>query len=176
MVAPAARGHQWFPAITSAGRVLRVAYYDSRVDPAYAPGRFPGNTAAGTSSGPARVVRVSRSTDGGVTWHGRRVSDVADNPDLHTSARAYLRSAFDGDYLAIDAVPGRAFAVWTDTRDVVLGSDHRAGNRVDGFDVHAPCHWVPNDIAAATYTSPRFDDPCLSQGGLDRNIYGAGTR
>jgi hypothetical protein len=32
---------------------------------------------------------------------------------------------------------------------------------------------VPNDIDAASYPSPTIADPCLSQGGLGENIYGA---
>jgi hypothetical protein len=32
---------------------------------------------------------------------------------------------------------------------------------------------VPNDINAPSYSSPTVSDPCLSQGGLDQNIYGA---
>ena len=49
-----------------------------------------------------------------------------------------------------------------------VGDDH------DGFDVYQPCTYVPNDINAASYTSPAVSDPCLSQGGLDQNIYAAG--
>jgi hypothetical protein len=30
---------------------------------------------------------------------------------------------------------------------------------------------MPNDIDAASYSSPTIADPCLSQGGLDQNIY-----
>jgi hypothetical protein len=45
----------------------------------------------------------------------------------------------------------------------------------DGFDVYQPCTYVPNDINAATYSSPTIDDPCLSQGGLDQNIYAGAT-
>jgi hypothetical protein len=30
---------------------------------------------------------------------------------------------------------------------------------------------VPNDINAPSYSSPSINDPCLSQGGLDQNIY-----
>ena len=41
----------------------------------------------------------------------------------------------------------------------------------DGFDVYQPCTYVPNDINAASYSSPLVNDPCLSQGGLDQNIY-----
>ena len=43
----------------------------------------------------------------------------------------------------------------------------------DGFDVYQPCTYVPNDINAPAYSSPRISNPCLSQGGLDQNIYGA---
>jgi hypothetical protein len=32
---------------------------------------------------------------------------------------------------------------------------------------------VPDDINAASYASPAISDPCLSQGGLDQNIYTA---
>jgi hypothetical protein len=44
---------------------------------------------------------------------------------------------------------------------------------MDHFDVFQPCTYVPNDINAAAYSSPLIQDPCLSQGGLDQNIYGA---
>jgi hypothetical protein len=32
---------------------------------------------------------------------------------------------------------------------------------------------VPNDINAPSYSQPLVSDACLSQGGLDENIYGA---
>jgi hypothetical protein len=35
-------------------------------------------------------------------------------------------------------------------------------------------NWVPDDIFAAAYSTPLVSDPCLSQGGLDQNIYGTG--
>jgi hypothetical protein len=44
---------------------------------------------------------------------------------------------------------------------------------MDHFDVFQPCTYVPNDINAAAYSSPLIQDPCLSQGGLDQNIYAA---
>jgi len=42
----------------------------------------------------------------------------------------------------------------------------------DGFDVYMPCSFDPMEIDAKKYTRPSPDDPCLSQGGLDLNIYG----
>ena len=42
---------------------------------------------------------------------------------------------------------------------------------MDGFDGFQTCTWVPNDIDAPSYSSPTIDDPCLSQGGLNQNIY-----
>ena len=68
--------------------------------------------------------------------------------------------------------------MWTDTRDLVPGTDPRetgAGDDADGFDGFQTCTWVPNDINAGSYSSPTIDDPCLSQGGLDENIYVATT-
>ena len=45
----------------------------------------------------------------------------------------------------------------------------------DGFDVFQNgCAYTPNDINAPSYSSPSIADPCLSQGGLDSNIYAAG--
>ena len=55
----------------------------------------------------------------------------------------------------------------TDPRETGASDDN------DGFDVFQPCTYVPNDINAASYSSPAVSDPCLSQGGLDQNIYTA---
>jgi hypothetical protein len=82
-----------------------------------------------------------------------------------------------GDYIFISAVGGVVAGAWTDTRDVVPGADPRetgADDDADGFDVRQPCTYVPNDINAPSYTSPSISDPCLSQGGMDDNIYMAG--
>lgn len=75
----------------------------------------------------------------------------------------------------MSAVPGRTFAVWTDLRDVVSGDDTRPDSADNGFDVFAPCTWIPNTVDAPNtgYASPPGSDACLSQGGLDSNIYGS---
>ncbi len=37
--------------------------------------------------------------------------------------------------------------------------------------MYQPCTYVPNDINAPSYSQPLVSDSCLSQGGLDQNIY-----
>jgi hypothetical protein len=59
---------------------------------------------------------------------------------------------FFGDYLSVSAVPGRAFATWTDTRDLRPGSAR-------GFEVASNC--------------PAEGIACITSGVLDQNIYGA---
>jgi hypothetical protein len=164
------RGHQWFPDIASAGGVTSVVFYDSRSDPAYAPDLPPGVTRNGKNPGPGVHAYVARSRDGGESWRERRLTSVPSSPNYEVWQ--YARAPFFGDYLYISAVPGTTYAGWTDSRDLVPGRDRRRGNDRDGFDVHAPCNWRPKSIDAEAYRSPRLTDPCLSQGGLDLNLYG----
>lgn len=164
-------GDQFQPAITSAGGIITAVFYDSRVDPAYAPLRPVGNTVDGKNSGPALDSYVAQSRDGGLTWSERRVSSRSWNPNWESYL--YARAPFMGDYTYADSIPGKAFVVWTDSRDVVPGTDSRDTGASDGFDVYAPCAWAPGDINQTDYTAPNYHDPCLSEGGLDQNIYGA---
>jgi hypothetical protein len=167
-------GHQWFPDIASANGVLTTVFYDSRADVAYSPDRPPGNTAAGTNSGNGVHTFVARSINGGVNWTETQVSTVGSNFGWETHGAR--RVGFWGDYLYVSAVPGGVNIAWTDSRDLVPGADPREvgpDDDQDNFDVYQPCTYVPNDINAASYSSPTIDDPCLSQGGLDQNIYGA---
>ena len=164
-------GHQWFPDVASAEGVLSVIFYDSRTDPAYAPDRPPGNTAAGLNSGNVVQARVAQSSDGGETWSEQVVSTAGSNFGWKTHGSR--RVGFWGDYLYVSSVPGAVNVVWTDSRDLVPGDDPRDGAMENGFAVFQPCTYVPNDINAPAYTSPTNADPCLNQGGLDQNIYGA---
>jgi hypothetical protein len=167
-------GHQYFPDIASADGVITVVFYDSRVDSAYSPSLPPGDTAAGKSSGGSVDTFVARSTDGGATWSEQMVSTVSSNYNWETHGSR--RDPFWGDYIYVSAVPGAVNVVFTDSRDLVAGSDPRetgVDEDQDGFDVFQPCTYVPNDINAPSYSSPTVSDPCLSQGGLDQNIYGA---
>jgi len=167
-------GHQWFPDVASADGTLTVVFNDSRADPAYSPDHPPGNDADGVNSGDVVHAFVAQSVDGGLTWTEQQVSGAGSNYGWETHGSR--RVGFWGDYNYVSAVPGAVHVTWTDSRDLVPGDDPRetgADDDMDGFDVYQPCTYVPNDIDAPSYSSPTIDDPCLSQGGLDENIYGA---
>jgi hypothetical protein len=111
-----------------------------------------------------------------VSWSETQVSTAGRNFNWETHGSR--RDPFCGDYIYISAVGNTVVAAWTDSRDLVPGSDPRetgADDDEDGFDVFQPCVYVPNDINAASHSSPLISDPCLSQGGLDQNIYAAGA-
>ena len=169
-------GHQWMPDIASDGGVIRVVFYDSRRDPAYSTSLPPGNTAGGANSGDVVDTLVASSANGGATWAETTVSTAGSNFGWETGGSR--RVGFWGDYIYISAVGGTVAETWTDSRDLVPGTDPRetgADDDQDGFDVYQPCTYVPNDINAPSYSSPSIGDSCLSQGGLDQNIYVAGT-
>jgi hypothetical protein len=165
-------GHQFFPDIASSGGALSVVFQDSRADPAYSPDLPPGDTADGVNSGNVVNAFVASSTNGGASWSESQVSGAGTNPNWEV--RNGMRSPFFGDYNYVSAAGDTVGAVWTDTRDLVPGQDPRetgADDDMDGFDGAQTCTWVPNDINAPSYVSPTIADPCLSQGGLDQNIY-----
>jgi hypothetical protein len=167
-------GHQWTPDIASGAGVISVVFYDSRADPAYSPSLPPGDTAGGQNSGDVVNTFVAKSTDGGTGWSETAISTHGSNFNWETHGSR--RDPFWGDYIYISAVGGTVMTVWTDSRDLVPGTDPRetgADDDNDGFDVLQPCTYVPNDINAPSYSSPTISDPCLSQGGLDQNIYTA---
>ncbi len=172
----AARGHQYFPDVASAGGLITVVLYDSRADAAYSPSLPPGDTAGGANSGGAVDTFVATSADGGSSWAETKVTSFSSNYNWETHGSR--RDGFWGDYIYVSAVPGAVNVVWTDSRDLVPGADPRetgAADDQDGFDVLQPCTYVPNDINAAAYSSPAVNDPCLSAGGLDQNVYAART-
>jgi len=165
-------GHQFFPDVASGAGALSVVFQDSRADPAYSPGLPPGDTATGANSGDVVHAFVARSTTGGATWSEARVSGAGSNPNWEV--RGAARSPFFGDYNYVSTAAAAVAAVWTDTRDLLPGTDPRetgAGDDHDGFDGLQSCTWVPNDIDAAAYSTPTIADACLSRGGLDQNIY-----
>jgi hypothetical protein len=164
-------GHQFMPTIASTDGVLAALFYDSRRDPSYGPQRPPGNRATGSNAGPAVDVVLARSGDGGRTWSEARVTPDPMVIGYETSDSA--RVPFIGDYLGLSGWDGRLAFAWTDTRDVVAGTDARPGHEQpgDGFDVLTPCTFVPDSIAAQDYDRPARNDPCLRHGGLDVNVY-----
>ncbi|HEY8115648.1 MAG TPA: sialidase family protein [Actinomycetota bacterium] len=169
---PQEAGHQWFPDVASAGGTISVVFYDSRSDPAYDPDRPPGNTAEGVNSGDVVQAFVARSTDGGVSWTETQVSGAGSNFGWETHGSR--RVGFWGDYLYVSSVPGAVNVAWTDSRNLVPGIDPRDGASDNGFGVFQDnCVYDPNDINAPAYITPTIDDPCLDEGGLDQNIYGA---
>jgi hypothetical protein len=154
--------------------VITAVFLDSRRDPAYAPDRPPGNTAQGTNSGPSVDTYIATSRDGGHTWSERRLSQRPSTPNYETYHEARL--PWYGNRISLSGVPGAGVAAaWTDSRDLVPGNDLRPDSRANGFDVHAPCAWDPKTVTGPPigYRSPPYTDPCLDQGGLDLNIYGA---
>jgi hypothetical protein len=147
-----AAGHQYFPDIATSGGVITVAFYDSRNDPAYSPTLPPGNTASGKSSGGAVDVFVAQSRDGGKTWTERRMSSRSSNFNYLTPGNL----PFWGDYIYVSAAREAVQVAWTDSRDFK--------NRKKGsFAAYRPCE----------SNRPYVNDPCLSQGGSDENIYSA---
>ena len=120
---------------------------------------------------------MARSANGGTSWTETRVSTAGSNPNWEV--RGSMRSPFFGDYNYVSAVGTTALLpVWTDTRDLVPGQrSARDGPNDDGRlrRRSRPAPGCPNDINAAAYSSPTIADPCLSQGGLDQNIYVATT-
>lgn len=164
-------GHQFFPDIASSGGTIAVVFQDSRGDPAYSPALPPGDTAAGTNSGNVVQAILARSADG-VGWTEQQLSAAGSNPNWEVQGS--VRSPFFGDYNYVSAIGSTVRAVWSDSRDLVPGSDPRETGEdddADGFDGFQTCTWVPNDIDALAYSSPTIADPCLSQGALDQNIY-----
>jgi hypothetical protein len=165
-------GHQFFPDVTSAAGTISVVFQDSRSDPAYSPSLPPGNTAAGVNSGNVVHAILAQSGNGGVDWTEQQLSTSGSNPNWEV--RGSMRSPFFGDYNYASAVGATVRAVWSDSRDLIPGSDPREvgeDDDADGFDGLQTCTWVPNDIDAAAYSSPTIADACLSQGGLDQNVY-----
>ena len=169
-----AAGHQWTPDIASAAGVITVVFYDSREDLSYSPNLPPGDTASGQNSGDVVNTFVAKSTNGGVSWTETQISTHGSNFNWETHGSR--RDPFWGDYIYVSAAGTTVMAAWTDSRDLVAGTDPRetgADDDDDGFDVYQPCTYVPNDINAPSYSSPLISDSCLSQGGLDQNIYAA---
>jgi hypothetical protein len=162
-------GHQWFPDIASGAGTITVVFYDSRGDPGYAPSVPPGNTAAGVNSGDVVHTFIARSTNG-TSWTETDVTP-SQGSNFGWETHGSRRIGFWGDYIYVSAVGAAVNVAWTDSRDLEAGDDPREPSATDEFDVYQPCTYVPNDINALSYSQPLVSDSCLSEGGLDQNIY-----
>jgi hypothetical protein len=158
---PQATGHQFMPWLASSGGRITAIYYDSRLDPNYAPTRAPCNSAAGVTSA-CLAVWSSTSTDGGATWSHSEVTDELTNPDLEQFGGR--RVPFFGDYIEVSAVGSTVEAVWTDQRDAVTAADPSGDN--DGADVAGDPETGGNCTSSLNAC---FD----ATGGLNQNIYSA---
>jgi len=170
LLAPTARGHQFFPDINADGGVLHAVWHDSRNDPAYSVQYPPGNNGAvRDAAGFAAATNgldtyAASSTNGGTSWALARLSDSSQMPNFEMFGDRQV--PFHGDYNYVSSVGSFAFNTWTDTRQVVPGDDPRnAGG--EGFDVHQ-CR---TQDAAGVWSA----DTCPNEGGLDQDIYGAAT-
>jgi hypothetical protein len=151
------RGHEYFPDMVSAGGVITLVFLDSRNDQGFDPFLPPGEHKDGTSTGGAVDTYAAQSRDGGRTWTERRLSKQSSNYNLLVPGPV----PFWGDYIYVSAAKRTVMVAWTDSRDVAV-SNHGTGGK-DGFHVFEPCLLGKQFI----------NDPCLSQGGHDQNIYAA---
>jgi hypothetical protein len=159
-VDPLAAGHQFFPWITASAGRLSAVYYDSRLDADYSPKRAPCNSVTGAGSA-CLAVWYSTSTDGGATWSHRQLTDTLTNPNFEQFGGRLV--PFFGDYIMVSAVGSSIQAVWTDSRDVVAGTE-LSGKDSDGDDV------AGDPETGGTCTSS-FSACFDGTGGLDQNIY-----
>ncbi len=111
-----ATGQHFFPTIASAGGVLSVAWYDSRL-----------NTCGSLIC--SLDVFYAHSTDRGTTFSPNiRVTTVPFNPNmvLRTDPGGAL-NPFLGDYISIAATPSGVHPVWTDNRNACDATDPAFG-------------------------------------------------
>ncbi|MEP6852213.1 MAG: sialidase family protein [bacterium] len=167
LLAPTARGHQFFPDINADGGVLHAVWHDSRNDPAYSVQYPPGNNgavrdAAGFAT-PTRGLDTygASSTNAGTTWSVARLSTVSQMPNYEMFGDR--RVPFHGDYNYVTSVGHVAYSVWTDTRQVVPGDDPRYVGG-EGFDVH--------QCRTKDATGTWGPDTCPNAGGVDQDIFG----
>jgi hypothetical protein len=172
LLAPTARGHQFFPDINADGGVLHAVWHDSRNDPAYSVQYPPGND--GANRDPQGFAAATRGLDTygassrnqGTTWSVTRLSGASQMPNYEMFGDR--RVPFHGDYNYVTSVGAAAYNTWTDTRDSEPpnpGDDPRyAGG--EGFDVHQ---------CRAETDGTWGPDTCPNDGGLDQDIFGSAT-
>jgi len=167
LLAPTARGHQFFPDINADGGKIFAVWHDSRNDPGYSVQNPPGNATKTDAQGYHLATfgldtYGASSTDGGTTWGVVKLSSQSQMPNYEMFGDR--RVPFHGDYNYVSSVNGFAYGTWTDTREVKPGDDPRYEGG-EGFDVFQ-CRTAD---AAGVFGA----DTCPTAGGLDQDIYGA---
>src|SRR6266446_6078788 len=167
LIDPQATGLQRFPDISVDAGTMHALWWDSRNDSCYSPARPIGNC-SDKSTVPALDVFAATASTSNLTWSSStKLTTVKSNPNWEQFSGRTV--PFGGDYLYISSVGTFSYGVWTDWRDVVVGSDPREGgdSDADAADVHQ-CRTQNPD---GSFTR----DTCPYAGGLDQNIYGDTT-
>lgn len=169
-------GHQVFPDISADGGVLHAIWWDSRNDACYDVTRPIGNCANGRTV-PSLDVFASTSADAGATWsRASRLSNVTTNPNYEQFSNRAV--PFAGDYLWVTSLGNVAFAVWTDWRNTVQGTDPRETPEDEdaGTADVTQCRVVLTSTDKFGNTTKSWSgDRCPHAGGIDQNIYGNGA-
>ena len=166
-------GHQIFPDISADGGVLHAIWWDSRLDSCYSVLRPIGNCANRTTV-PSLDVFAAKSTDRGTSWTGKtRVTDATTNPNWEQFDDRSV--PFAGDYLWVSSLGDTAYAVWTDYRNTVKGTDPRETPE----DEDAGTADVVQCRVTLTSTDKKGNtikswsgDRCPHAGGINQDIYG----
>jgi hypothetical protein len=123
---------------------------------------------------PSLDVFAAKSTDRGDSWTGfTRVTDMSTNPNYEQFDNRAV--PFAGDYLWVTSLGATAYAVWTDWRNTVQGTDPRETPEDEDA--------TTADVVQCRVTVPITDkkgntintwsgDRCPHAGGIDQNIYG----
>jgi hypothetical protein len=154
-----------FPDISADGGVLHAIWWDSRNDRCYDVTRPIGNCADRTTV-PSLDVFASSSTNAGTTWStASRLSNVTTNPNYEQFSNRAV--PFAGDYLWVTSLGTTAYAVWTDWRNTVPGTDPREVPEDEdaGSSDVTQCRVVLSNNSWS-------GDRCPHAGGIDQNIYG----
>ena len=134
-------GHQFFPDITLGRRNdLRDLPGLARAIPAYSPEPPAGQHGCRRRTRATSSHAILARSTNGVSWTEQQLSTAGSNPNWEV--RSSARSPFFGDYNYVSAVGSTVRAVWTDSRDLVPGSDPRetgADDDADGFDGFQTC-------------------------------------
>jgi len=166
-------GHQVFPDISADGGTLHAIWWDSRLDSCYSVLRPIGNCANRTTVASLDVF-AAKSTDQGATWTGKtRVTDVSTNPNYEQFDNRAV--PFAGDYLWVTSLGDTAYAVWTDWRNTVQGTDPRETPEDEDAgtaDVVQCRDTIPVTDKKGNTINTWSGDLCPHAGGLDQNIYG----